>query len=60
MDNCWSVTQSGGNEISKIGVDWFLAVLETPKKKVGGLCPSPPPLDPPLHAGRLSVGTQNV
>jgi hypothetical protein len=51
MDNCWSVTQSGGNEISKIGVDWFLAVLETPKKKVGGLankweglCP-PAPLE---------------
>jgi hypothetical protein len=37
MDNCSSVTQNGGNEISKTGVDWFLAVLETPKKKVGGL-----------------------
>jgi hypothetical protein len=35
MDSCWSVTLIGGNEISKVGVDWFLAVLETPKKKVG-------------------------
>jgi hypothetical protein len=33
--NCWSVTQSGGKEISKIVVDWFLVVLETPKEKRG-------------------------
>jgi hypothetical protein len=47
MDNFWSVTQSGEKELSKIGVDWFLVVLETLKKKVGGLCPGPN-VDPPL------------
>jgi hypothetical protein len=41
MDNCWLVTQSGGKEISKIVVDWFLVVLETPKKKVGACARRP-------------------
>jgi hypothetical protein len=60
MDNCWSVTQSGGNEISKIGVDWFFAVLETAKKKVGawprsGRACTPPPRPQPRSATAYST-----